>query len=208
MQSFITHYGYLAILILMTVEAACIPVPSELTMTLGGALAAGAVHGAHLNLTLVIAVGVLGNVIGSYIAWAIGRYGGQPAWRRYGRFVLLSERDIDRAQRWFERHGAAAVFFGRLLPAVRTFISLPAGFAAMNPVRFGAFTIAGCIPWTTGLAVAGYVVGRRWNAVADAFHGPTVVIAAVVAALAVVLLVLAVRRRRRAEVSAPAADGG
>jgi membrane protein DedA with SNARE-associated domain len=153
-QAFIMNYGYLAIFVLMLAESACIPVPSELTMLFGGALAGGAVPGAHLNLVLVVAAGVAGNVAGSYLAWGIGRYAGRAAWRRWGRHLLLRNDDIDRAERWFGRHGPKAVFFGRLLPVIRTFISLPAGFTEMPPARFGIYTVAGCIPWTLG-AVSG-----------------------------------------------------
>src|SRR5215510_5319543 len=145
----------------MLAESACIPVPSEITMPFGGALAAGAVAGVHLNLALVVAAGVAGNVVGSYIAWAVGLYGGRAAWHRWGRYILLRDDDIDRAERWFDRHGTKAVFFGRLLPVIRTFISLPAGFARMPAVRFGLYTVAGCIPWTLALAWAGYAVGSN-----------------------------------------------
>ncbi len=197
MQQFIASYGYLAIFVLMVAESACIPVPSEVTMVFGGALAAGAVAGAHLDLALVIAVGVAGNVVGSYIAWGVGAYGGRSAWRRWGKYVLLRPGDIDRADRWFDRHGTKAVFFGRLLPVVRTFISLPAGIARMNPVRFGVYTLAGCIPWTAALAWAGYAVGANWQHVAGAFHGATYAIAGVIVALVVVAVALLVRRRIR-----------
>ena len=197
MQQFIASYGYLAIFVLMVAESACIPVPSEVTMVFGGALAAGAVAGAHLNLALVIAVGVAGNVVGSYIAWGVGAYGGRSAWRRWGKYVLLRPGDIDRADRWFDRHGTKAVFFGRLLPVVRTFISLPAGIARMNPARFGVYTLAGCIPWTAALAWAGYAVGANWQHVAGAFHGATYAIAGVIVALVVVAVALLVRRRIR-----------
>ena len=180
MQHFITSYGYLAIFVLMVAESACIPIPSELIMTLGGALAAGAVPGTHLNLIGVIAAGVAGNVVGSYIAWAVGRYGGQAALRRWGGKVWLREHDLDRANRWFARHGQQAVLIGRLLPVVRTFISLPAGVAGMDPVRFGIYTTIGCIPWTAALAWAGYAVGANWQSVAAGFHAPTYIIAAVV----------------------------
>jgi membrane protein DedA with SNARE-associated domain len=196
-QQFIASYGYLAIFVLMMAESACIPVPSEVTMVFGGALAAGAVAGAHLNLPLVIAVGVAGNVAGSYIAWGVGAYGGRAAWRRWGRYVLLRPGDIDRADRWFGRHGTKAVFFGRLLPVVRTFISLPAGIARMSPVRFGIYTLAGCIPWTAALAWAGYAVGASWQDVANDFHGVTYALAAVVVLLVVIAVGLLVRRRIR-----------
>lgn len=197
MQQFIASYGYLAIFVLMMAESACIPVPSEVTMVFGGALAAGAVAGAHLNLPLVIAVGVAGNVAGSYIAWGVGAYGGRAAWRRWGRYVLLRPSDIDRADRWFDRHGTKAVFFGRLLPVVRTFISLPAGIARMSPVRFGIYTLAGCIPWTAALAWAGYAVGANWQHVANDFHGATYALAAVIILLVVIAVGLLVRRRVR-----------
>jgi membrane protein DedA with SNARE-associated domain len=196
-QQFIASYGYLAIFVLMVAESACIPVPSEVTMVFGGALAAGAIAGAHLNLVLVIAVGVAGNVAGSYIAWGVGAYGGRAAWRRWGRYVLLRPEDIDRADGWFKRHGAKAVFFGRLLPVVRTFISLPAGIARMPPARFGIYTLAGCIPWTAALAWAGYAVGANWQHVVSAFHGATYVIAAVIVLLVVIAVGLLVRRRVR-----------
>jgi membrane protein DedA with SNARE-associated domain len=187
-QQFITSYGYAAIFILMLAESACIPIPSELIMTLGGALAAGAIPGSHLNLAGVIAAGVAGNVAGSYLAWALGRYGGQSALRRWGGRLWLREHDLDRATGWFDRHGQQAVLFGRLVPVVRTFISLPAGIAGMDPVRFGIYTTAGCIPWTAALAAAGYAVGSRWRSVVSGFHTPTYIIAGVlVLAIAFVL---------------------
>jgi membrane protein DedA with SNARE-associated domain len=179
-QHFIATYGYLAIFLLMVAESACIPIPSELIMTFGGALAAGAVPGTGLNLAGVIFAGVAGNVVGSYIAWAVGRYGGQPALRRWGRRLRIREHDLDRATQWFDRYGARAVLIGRLLPVVRTFISLPAGIAGMKPVRFGIYTTIGCIPWTAALAAAGYAVGANWNSIVTGFHGPTYIIAAVV----------------------------
>ena len=178
MQHFIATYGYLAIFLLMVAESACIPVPSELIMTFGGALAAGAVPGTGLSLAGVIIAGVAGNVVGSYIAWAAGRYGGQPALRRWGGRLRIREHDLDRASRWFDRYGPRAVLIGRLLPVVRTFISLPAGIAGMKPVRFGIYTTIGCIPWTAALAAAGYAVGSNWNSIVTGFRGPTYIIAA------------------------------
>jgi len=197
-QQFIATYGYLAIFVLMLAESACIPVPSELIMTFGGALAAGAVPGTHLNLIGVILAGTAGNVAGSYIAWAVGRYGGQPALRRWGKRLRLREHDLDRAVAWFDRHGGKAVLFGRMLPVVRTFISLPAGIAGMPPVRFGVYTTLGCLPWTTALAVAGYAVGANWESIVTAFHGPSYIIAGIVLA-AIVLAAWRYARRRQAE---------
>jgi membrane protein DedA with SNARE-associated domain len=200
MQQFIASYGYLAIFVLMLAESACIPVPSELIMTFGGALAAGAVPGTHLNLIGVILAGTAGNVAGSYIAWAVGRYGGQPALNRliqgkWGRRLRLREHDLDRAVAWFDRYGNKAVLIGRLLPVVRTFISLPAGIAGMPPLRFGVYTTLGCLPWTTALAVAGYAVGANWESIVTAFHGPSYVIAGIVAVAAVIAVWWYLRRR-------------
>src|ERR1700722_11078189 len=196
MQHLIASYGYAAIFALMVAESACIPVPSELIMTLGGALAAGAVPGSQLNLAGVIAAGVAGNVAGSYLAWALGRYGGQAALRRWGSRIWLREHDLDRANQWFGRHGQKAVLVGRLLPVVRTFISLPAGIAGMNAARFGIYTTIGCIPWTAALAAAGYAVGARWQSVVSGFRTPTYIIAAVAVAALAFALWRHVRRRR------------
>ena len=210
MQTFISNYGYLAIFILMLSESACLPVPSELIMTFGGALAAGAVPGTHLNLVGVIAAGIAGNVAGSYAAWAVGRFGAEPALRRlaqgrWGRRTGIREHDIDAGIAWFDRHGSRAVLIGRMLPVIRTFISLPAGIAEMPALRFGIYTTIGCLPWTTALAVAGYAVGKNWESIASAFHGPTYIIAAVVV---VALVVAAWRyRRRRTEDGGAAGEG-
>lgn len=205
MQHFIAQYGYLAVFLLMLAESACIPVPSEVIMLFGGALAAGAVAGVHPSLVGIIVAGVLGNVAGSYVAWAVGRYAGQAAVRRWGRYVGIREREIDRAAAWFERRGAAAVLVGRLVPVVRTFISLPAGFAAMPPLRFGVYTTLGCIPWTAALGIAGYALGANWESVANGFHGPTYAIAGiVVVALAVAVLVRVRRSKRNREGRSPA----
>jgi membrane protein DedA with SNARE-associated domain len=196
-QHFITQYGYLAVFLLMLAESACIPIPSEVTMLLGGALAAGAVPGAQPTLLGIIVAGVAGNVAGSYIAWAVGKYAGLSAARRWGRRVGIRGHEIDRATAWFDRHGPAAVFFGRLVPVVRTFISLPAGFAAMPANQFGLFTTLGCIPWTAALAIAGYALGANWQSVANGFHGPTYVIAGLIVAALVTVVILHVRRARR-----------
>lgn len=195
MQQFITNYGYVAVFVLMLAESACIPVPSEVIMLFGGALAGGAVAGTHPNLVGIIAAGVAGNVAGSYLAWAVGRYAGQAAIRRWGRRLGLRARDIDRAQGWFGRHGPVAVLVGRVVPVVRTFISLPAGFAGMRPVRFGVYTTIGCIPWTAALGYAGYALGQNWQSVANAFHGPTYAIAGVIVVAIVVAVFLHFRHR-------------
>jgi membrane protein DedA with SNARE-associated domain len=204
-QHLITQYGYLAVFVLMLAESACVPVPSELIMMFGGALAAGAVAGAHPSLAGVFAAGVLGNVAGSYAAWAVGKYAGQAAIRRWGRRVGIREHEIDKATAWFERHGPVAVLVGRVIPVIRTFISLPAGFAEMPAGIFGLYTTLGAIPWTAALAILGYALGANWEHVANDFHGPTYAIAGV---LVIGLVVVVVRRRRAQAATAPAPATG
>jgi membrane protein DedA with SNARE-associated domain len=200
----ILTYGYLAVFVLMVLESACIPVPSEVTMLFGGALAnatfVSSLSGSprHLNFLVVGLVGAVANLVGSWIAWWVGYRGGRPLIDRYGRYILLREHDVDRAERWFERHGEAAVFFSRLLPVVRTFISLPAGVAKMPFGRFTVYTFAGCLPWTYALAWLGYELGGRWELV-DRYMRPI----SILVALAVLALIVwwVVRHRRGAKVS-------
>jgi membrane protein DedA with SNARE-associated domain len=202
-QHLISQYGYLAVFVLMLAESACIPVPSEVIMMFGGALAAGAVAGAHPSLVGVFAAGVLGNIAGSYISWAVGKYAGQAAIRRWGRRVGIREHEIDKATAWFERHGPVAVLVGRMIPVIRTFISLPAGFAQMPAGIFGLYTTLGAIPWTAALAILGYALGANWEHVANDFHGPTYAIAGL---LVVGVVVIIVRRRRAKAAAAPALE--
>lgn len=197
-QHLISQYGSLAVFVLMLAESACIPIPSELIMMFGGAVAGGMMPGAHPTLFGVFVAGVLGNVAGSYIAWAVGKYAGQTAIRRWGRRVGIREHEIDKATAWFERHGPVAVLVGRVIPVIRTFISLPAGFADMSAGIFGVYTTLGAIPWTAVLAIAGYALGANWEHVANDFHGPTYVIAGII----VVGVVAAIVRRRKAAAAA------
>jgi LPXTG-motif cell wall-anchored protein len=201
LEHFVSQYGYIAVFLLMLAESACIPIPSEVIMMFGGALAAGAVPGAHPALIGIVAAGVLGNVAGSYISWAVGKYAGQAVIRRWGRRVGIREHEIDRSIAWFERHGPAAVLFGRVIPVIRTFISLPAGFADMSAGKFGLYTTLGCIPWTAALAIAGYALGANWQSVASDFHGPTYAIAGILVVGLVAGFVLYRRRRRAADAS-------
>lgn len=192
MEHLISSFGYVAVFLLMVVESACIPVPSEVTMLFGGYLAATG----RLNLALVIALGTLGNVAGSYLSWAVGRTGGRAVWHRFGRVVLVKDEDLARAEAWFNRRGEAAVFLGRLLPVIRTFISLPAGMADMAPLRFGLYTVAGCLPWTAALGVAGYELGGSRHAIVAWFSGASYVIAAVAILAGLAFLWIRLRRRR------------
>ncbi|WP_276981655.1 DedA family protein, partial [Ferrimicrobium acidiphilum] len=160
-DTYVVSYGLAAILVLMTLESALIPIPSELVMTLAGVLAASG----KLSLVGAIAVGILGNLIGSVILWAIGRTGGRVLVERFGRFVLVKPKDLDRAERWFQRHGEAAVIVSRLLPVVRSVISLPAGVAEMPVGKFSLYTLIGSIPFVALLTLAGYWLGSNYTVV-------------------------------------------
>jgi membrane protein DedA with SNARE-associated domain len=153
--------GYGVVFVLMLLESACIPIPSEITMPVAGLLASE--H--HLSLGPVIAVGIVGNLAGSLLSYAVGRGEGRNLLLRYGRYVLVKPHDIERADDWFARYGPPAVFFSRLLPVLRTFISLPAGVARMDLKKFSTLTVLGCIPWVTVLGVAGYELGANWQKV-------------------------------------------
>jgi membrane protein DedA with SNARE-associated domain len=163
----IGDHGYLAVFVLMVLESACIPVPSEVTMLFGGALASAEFAGERRQLDLV-AVGLLGtagNLLGSWLAYWAGAVGGRPLIDRFGRYLLILPHEVDRAHEWFERRGEMAVFVSRLLPVIRTFISLPAGVARMPFWRFTVYTTLGCLPWTFALAWLGFELGERWTTV-------------------------------------------
>lgn len=157
----------MAIFILMVLESACVPIPSEVTMLFGGALVSASFLAPEQQLEFwaVVAVGTAGNLVGSWIAYGAGSAGGRPLVERWGRFLLIRPHEVDRAHEWFERHGELAVLGGRLLPVVRTFISLPAGVVRMGFVRFTLYTVLGCLPWCLALTWIGYLLGTRWESV-------------------------------------------
>ncbi len=155
----ISHIGYAGVALLMAIESACIPLPSEIIMPFAGYL----VYTGRFNLFLVATAGAIGCNIGSAIAYWIGAYGGRPLVERFGSYVLLSRRDLDRTIAFFERHGSITVLVGRLLPVVRTFIALPAGIARMSQRRFHIYTFIGSWPWCLALAYAGKKLGSAWN---------------------------------------------
>jgi membrane protein DedA with SNARE-associated domain len=200
----VARFGYLGVFFLMVLESACVPVPSEVTMLFGGALASPsfAAPGRELDLWTVALVGTAGNLLGSWLAYLAGAVGGRPLINRWGRYLLLTPHEMDRAHEWFERHGEAAVFFSRLLPVVRTFISLPAGVARMHFAKFTLYTVLGCLPWSLALAFAGFKLGENWHAV-DRIMRPFSLLLAVAFAAAVVWWV----RRRLRQVRAAGAQG-
>ena len=155
----ISLLGYSGIVLLMAIESACIPLPSEIIMPFSGYL----VSTGQMNLWAVGIAGAVGCVLGSLVAYWVGMYGGRPLIERYGRYVLISPHDLDMADRWFATRGEIIVFVSRLLPAIRTFIAFPAGVARMNLKRFVIYTFAGSFPWCLGLAYFGQKLGEKWN---------------------------------------------
>jgi membrane protein DedA with SNARE-associated domain len=161
----IARYGLLAVFVLMVLESACIPIPSEVTMLFGGALTTASFLAPEqqLDFWLVVLAGTVGNVVGSWLAYWAGYAGGRPLVDRWGRYLLIRPHEVDRAHEWFERRGQSAVFVGRLLPVIRTFISLPAGVVRMGFWRFTFYTVLGCLPWCLALTWIGALLGERWE---------------------------------------------
>jgi membrane protein DedA with SNARE-associated domain len=155
----ISALGYFGVFLLMAIESACIPLPSEIIMPFAGYL----VSTGQMNFWLVGIAGAVGCVAGSMVAYWAGMYGGRPFVERYGKYVLVSRHDLDIADRLFAKYGQAIVFTARLLPAIRTFIAFPAGVARMNIPRFIFYTFAGSLPWCLGLAYIGQKLGEQWN---------------------------------------------
>jgi len=182
--------GLPGIFLLMTLESACIPIPSEATMLFAGFN----VHNGEYSLFAVTAVGVVANLVGSWIAYAAGYYGRLELIERHGNKLHIKQSHLQLAERWFERWGAPAIFFSRMLPIVRTFISLPAGVARMPIMRFSVLTMLGCIPWVFALAFVGKQAADRWTSWRDSLH---YVDYAVAALIVIGLVYLIVRRRRR-----------
>ena len=187
--------GWPGVVFLMAVESAAIPFPSEIIMPLAGWLLIKDRGLGFEWLFLAAFYGALGNTIGSIVAYYVGAWGGRPMLERYGRFVFITRRELDWADRWFSRYGERAVFISRLLPVIRTFISVPAGVARMNILRFTALTFAGSYPWSFGLAWGGYALGENWERLGDWFRPVAIPIA-----VAVVLLIVFFLYRRIREV--------
>jgi membrane protein DedA with SNARE-associated domain len=167
--------GYLGVMVAMTIESAMIPLPSELILPYAGFLVSDPSHLEPLthgpwSFWLVVIVGTIGNTIGSLIAYAIGAWGGRPFLERWGRYLLIRHHELEVAERWFEKYGAATAFFSRLLPIVRTFISFPAGVARMPLGRFIVYSTAGAFLWSTLLVYAGTVLGSRWEDIRHALQ--------------------------------------
>ena len=197
----ISAHGYLAVFVLMVLESACIPIPSEAVLLFGGALASGAVIAGvhtHLNVVVVALCGTAGNLVGSLIAYGVGRAGGRPAVERWGRYVLLRRKELDRSEAFFARRGPVTVLVARVLPVARTFISLPAGIAGMAVVPFAVLTVVGSLPWNFALAYAGRALAGNWSGVSAAFTPVSVAFAVVIVAAIAWWALRRIRERSRA----------
>ena len=158
-MDFIASWGYVAVGVLMAAENACIPIPSELILGFSGYL----IFAGKMHFAGALIGGMIGGIAGSLFAYIVGRMGGRSFVDRYGKYFFIKKSHVDLAQNWFDRYGIKAVFFSRMLPVVRTFISLPAGFAHVNMKRFLFFTILGSLPWTALILFAGMMLGESWQ---------------------------------------------
>lgn len=202
--------GLLGIVLAMAIESCCIPLPSEIVMPLAGIMIASGkiLHGTNtfVALVLVALAGSIGCLIGSVVAYGIGYSGGRPLMLKYGRYVLISQHDADKADSFFQRWGSATAFFSRLLPVVRTYISLPAGIAKMPFVKFCIYTVLGSFPWSLGLAYVGFVLGNHLSALSPIFHSLDVVILVVIVLLVILYVWRHVRNDRKARENHAAAS--
>ncbi len=193
---FVREAGLPGIFVLMAASSACIPIPSEVVMLFAGfAVADPGQSASHHHMTMVgiILAGLIGTMIGSWVAYGVGRGGRLELFERHGAKLHMGPAQVEKADRWFQRHGESAVLFGRVIPVVRAFVSLPAGIAKMPLGRFTVFSLIGTVPWVVGLAIAGHALGGDWKSVRKGFE----YVDYVVVALVVVGVVYWVARRRR-----------
>ena len=202
MESFLSQYGLAAVFLFGFLEACCVPIPSEITFGFAGVLAGEG----HLNIVAVIIVGTVAELIGSFVAYTVGRVGERPLVNRFGRYLLITNADIDRAERFFVGRGAWAVPVGRALPVVRTFISIVAGFVKMPAPLFGVLSLIGTAIWVTVISLIGYGLSSTWQSIAHgiAVAGYAIAVVAVLAIVALILYRLREVRREQAEALAAA----
>jgi membrane protein DedA with SNARE-associated domain len=196
---FVREAGLPGIFVLMAISAACIPVPSEVVMLFAGFVVADPVSSGsshHLTMVGVVLAGIAGSMVGSWIAYAVGRGGRLELLERHGRWVHIGPDQIGRADRWFSRYGDWTVLFGRLVPFVRAFVSLPAGMARMPVPRFSVLSLIGTTPWVLALALAGEAVGSEWTKIRTGFEYVDYVIVALIVAGIAWALTRHLRKRR------------
>jgi len=215
MTSFLVSHAIYAIIIFGVLEAMCIPISSELTFLLGGAIASGAVPGAHQHpsLALVIIVGTLAELVGSYISYGVGRAGGRPLVRRWGKYVLVTESDVSRAERFLVGRGVWALPVARMLPFIRAFASIVAGLVDIPALRFGVLSLIGTVVYVAALSSIGYSLGSEWGKVNHGLTQISYVVVAVVVLAIIGFVILRLREFRKESTAAareevPAARAG
>ncbi|MFC1938186.1 DedA family protein [Chloroflexota bacterium] len=194
-----TQMSWPGVVVLMAIESACIPLPSEIIMPLAGWML---VREQFLSVSYLLVAGIygaLGCTIGSIVAYVIGMWGGRPFLEKYGRYLLISRHDLDRADKWFYKRGSWAIFVSRLLPIVRTFISLPAGIARMNFIRFLVYSFIGSFIWCTGLAYGGYLLGEHWEQIRTVMRPFDLPIGILIIVLVSLYIYRHVRQAKRAD---------
>jgi membrane protein DedA with SNARE-associated domain len=204
MESFLTSAGYAALILFGFLEAACIPISSEVTFGFAGVLA----YQGHLNLALVIIIGSLAELAGSYASYAVGRVGGKPLVAKLGRYVLVTQGDVDRAERFLAGRGAWAVPVGRMIPFIRAFTSIVAGLVRIPAARFGVLSLIGTVVYATVLSLIGYEVGHAWGSINHGLTVATYILVAIVVIAIVGFVAYRLRqfrREARAANQAPAA---
>jgi membrane protein DedA with SNARE-associated domain len=209
MTSFLISHAIYAVILFGLIEAMCVPISSELTFLLGGAVASGAIPGTHQHpsLLLVIVLGTLAELVGSYISYGVGRVGGKPLVHRWGRYLLITEADVARAERFLVGRGVWALPVARMLPFVRAFASLVAGIVDVPPLRFGVLSFIGTAVYVIVLSSIGYSLGNEWAKVNHSLTQITYIVVVVVVIALVALVVLRVRELRREAAAAAAARG-
>ena len=209
MQSFLVSHAIYAIVLFGVLEAMCIPISSELTFLLGGAIASGGIPGTnqHPSLLLVIVLGTLAELVGSYISYYVGRVGGKPLVRRWGRYVLVTEGDLARAERFLVGRGVWALPVARMLPFVRAFASIVAGFVDIPPVRFGVLSLIGTLVYVVALSSIGYSLGGEWSKINHSLSVATYILVAVVVVAVIGFVIYRLREFRREGAAAAARPG-
>jgi len=204
MQSFLVSHAIYAIILFGVLEAMCIPISSELTFLLGGAIASGGVAGSHQHpsLALVIILGTLAELVGSYISYYVGRAGGHPLVHRWGRYVLVTEGDVARAERFLVGRGAWALPVARMLPVVRAFASIVAGLVDIPPVRFGVLSLIGTLIYVVVLSSIGYSLGSEWGKLNHSLSVASYILVGVVVVLLIGFVIYRLREFRRERAAA------
>lgn len=190
---FIDGWGYYAVAILMALENACIPIPSELILGFAGYM----IYVGRMTFTMAMVAGMVGGMLGSYFAYYVGHYGGRPFVDKYGKYFFVKKSHVDIAQEWFDKYGIKAVFFSRMLPVVRTFISLPAGFAHVDMKKFFFYTFLGSLPWTALILFIGMMLGEGWKVMMEVGHEISLAVAAAIVIICVVLYVQYKRKKKK-----------